>query len=74
MLNSQMKSFRLSKLTTTHVTAQSTLASTGKSIATVATALGITQDLAERQLSLLVDESLATRSVGSRATALYFAA
>jgi hypothetical protein len=73
MLNTQMKAFRLAKLTTAHVTVQSALSSTPQSIAQIAASCGITADDAERKLSLLVDESLAARSVGTRATATYTA-
>ena len=71
MLNPTMKTFRLSKLTPPHVTAQSALVSTGKTVAQIATTLAIMQDDCERKLSLLVDEGLAFRSVGTRTTALY---
>jgi len=71
MLNPTMKAYRLSKMTTAHVTAYSGLSSTGQSLATVAVGLGVSQDDAEKRLSLLVDESLAARTTGSRTTARY---
>ena len=71
MLNTQMKAFRLAKLTTAHVSAQGALSTTGQTLATIAMGLGISQDDAEKRLSLLIDEGLATRSVGSRVSALY---
>jgi hypothetical protein len=74
MLNATMKAFRLSKVTPIHLTVNSALSSTGKSLATLAVGLGITQDDCEKKLSALIDETLASRTTGSRATALYFAA
>jgi hypothetical protein len=69
-----MKAYRLSKLTTAHVTVQGALSSTGKTVAQIAAACGITQDDCEKKLSALVDEALALRTVGVRNSALYFAA
>lgn len=71
MLNTQMKTFRLSKMTAAHVTVQSALSSTGKTVAQIAAAVGISQDDCERKLSALVDESLVARTVGGRNSALY---
>lgn len=74
MLNATMHALRLKNMTTQHQATYNVLSSTvGKSIATVAAALGITQDDAEKRLSCVVDESLASRTVGQRATALYYA-
>jgi len=71
MLNPVMHSVRLGNMTQAHKTAYTGLSSTGQSLATVAAGLGISQDDAEKRLSLLIDEGLATRSVGSRTTARY---
>jgi hypothetical protein len=71
MLTPAMKSYRLSKLTTAHVSAQGALSSTGQTLATIAAGLGISLDDAEKRLSLLIDEGLAARSTGSRTTARY---
>jgi hypothetical protein len=73
MLTPAMKTFRLSKMTTAHVTVQGALSSTGKTVAQIAAACGITQDEAEKKLSALIDEALASRTVGGRSTALYTA-
>jgi hypothetical protein len=73
MLTPAMKAFRLSKVTPAHLTVNNTLSSTGQSLATIATGLGVSLDDAEKRLSLLVDEGLATRSTGSRTTARYTA-
>jgi len=74
MLNAQMHALRLNNMTPQHQAVYNALSSTGKTIATVAAALGITQDDCEKRLGAVVDESLAYRSVGSRATVLYTAA
>ena len=74
MLTPAMKTFRIAKMTPVHQTAQGALSSTGQSLATVATGLGVSLDDAEKRLSLLIDESLATRSAGSRTTARYTSA
>jgi hypothetical protein len=74
MLTPNMHAFRLAKMTSVHQTAQSALSSTPQSIATIATALGLSQDETERRLSALVDEGLAVRTVGDRTTARYVAA
>jgi hypothetical protein len=74
MLTPAMKTFRLAKMTAAHLTVNSALSSTPQSIAQIAASCGITADDAERRLSSLVDESLATRTVGDRITARYIAA
>jgi hypothetical protein len=74
MLNSQMHALRLNNMTPAHKSTFNALSSTGKTIATVAAALGITQDDAEKRLGSVVDEALAVRTVGTRATAIYTAA
>jgi hypothetical protein len=74
MLNPTMKAYRLSKMTATHVTVQSGLSSTGKTVAQIAASCGITADDAERKLSAIVDEGLAVRTPGDRTTARYTAA
>jgi predicted ArsR family transcriptional regulator len=71
MLTPTMHSVRLTHMTPVHQTIFTVLSSTPKSIATVAAALGISQDLAEKQLSALVDEGLAVRTPGDRTTARY---
>jgi hypothetical protein len=71
MLTPTMKAYRLTKLTTAHLTVNSVLSSTPQSIAQTAVACGITPDDCERKLSALVDESLASRTTGSRTTARY---
>lgn len=73
-MSAATKAFRTSKLETHHVTALNVLSSTPQTLAAIASALGITQDLAERQLSVLIDEGLAARTVGSRTSARYTAA
>jgi predicted ArsR family transcriptional regulator len=75
MLNAQMHAVRLQNMTNTHQTVYTVLSSAiGKTLATVASALGISQDDAEKKLGALVDESLATRTVAQRDKALYTAA
>jgi hypothetical protein len=71
MLNSTERTFRISKLDAALVKALNTLTSTPKSLATIAAAYGTTQDNAEKDLSLLVDEGLATRTTGDRTNATY---
>ena len=74
MLNATMHAARYANLTPAHQAAYNALSSaTGKNLATVALALGLSQDNAEKQLSALIDESLASRTVGGRTTALYLA-
>jgi len=74
MLNTAMHSMRLNNMTQAHQTVYNVLSSSaGKTIATIASALGLTQDDAEKKLAQIVDESLASRTVGVRTTALYFA-
>ena len=65
------KTFRISKLETHHTTALNNLSSTPQTLAQIAPAYGVTQDAAEKHLSLLVDEGLATRTSGSRTTSKY---
>jgi hypothetical protein len=71
MLNAKIKPVRIANLTPAHRTMNTTLTAAGQTLAALAGIVGVTQDLAERQLSLLVDESLCTRTKGSRTTALY---
>ena len=51
--------------------AYNTLTNVGQSLATLAAAYGANIEDAEKHLGLLVDQALVTRTVGSRATALY---
>ena len=74
MLNPTMHAVRLANMTQAHKTAYTGLSSTGQSLATIAAGLGISQDDAEKRLSLLVDEGLAARTTGSRITARYTSA
>jgi hypothetical protein len=71
MLTTTMKSFRLSKMTGIHQTVQGVLSSTPMSIANIAASVAMSPDDAEKRLSALVDENLASRTVGSRITATY---
>jgi len=74
MLTPTMKAFRIAHLEQRHVaTALGALSSTPESLAQVAAGYGATVEDAEKHLSLLCDESLATRTVGSRVTARYAA-
>jgi hypothetical protein len=73
MLTPTMHAIRLTHMTPTHQTVQGALSSTGKTLATIASLVGISQDDCEKKLSALVDESLAARTVGGRSTALYTA-
>lgn len=70
-LPANVKTVRVANLEAHHKTAYNILTSVGKTLATIATALGITQDLAEKQMSILIDEGLAVRTVGSRTSATY---
>lgn len=65
--------FKKVVLTTAHVTAYNSLAgqSTPQTVAQMATSLGLDQGKTEEQMSLLVDEALAKRTSGPRATATY---
>ena len=54
-----------------HKDALSVLTSVGQTLQQVATALHTTLNDAEQKLSILIDEGLAVRSAGDRATALY---
>jgi len=74
MLNTTMHAVRLANMTQAHKTAYTGLSSTPQSVATVAAALAISQDLAEKQLSALVDEGLAVRTSGDRTSARYTSA
>jgi hypothetical protein len=68
-----MHNLRLGNMTQAHKTAYTGLSSTGQSLATIAAGLAISLDDAEKRLSLLIDEALASRTVGGRSTALYSA-
>jgi hypothetical protein len=70
-MNAAQKAVRVSKLEPKHQTINALLTAQGQTLAALATAAAVSQDLAERQLSLLVDEGLAARTKGSRTTALY---
>jgi len=70
-MTAAQKTFRLAHIESSHTTAYAGLSGTPQSLATVAAGLGITADAAEKKLSLLIDESLASRTVGSRTTATY---
>ena len=74
MLNPKAKAVRVANLEQHHKTLQASLTSTGQTLAALAVIVGVTQDLAERQLSILIDEGLCARTVGGRASALYSAA
>jgi hypothetical protein len=71
LMTTQSKAFRISKLHPAHQTVNTALTAVGQTLAQIATACGITQDDAERKLSVLIDEGLCTRTKGSRTTALY---
>ena len=71
ILNSKTKAVRTANLATGHMTVLNALTSAGQSLAQIAASCGITQDDAEKKLSGLVDEALATRTAGSRTTARY---
>jgi hypothetical protein len=74
MLNATMHATRLANVTPQHLAAYNALSLTvPKSLATIATSLGLTVDAAEKILSSLIDESLASRTVGVRDSALYLA-
>ena len=63
------KSFRVSKLTTSHVTSLNVLSPTApQSVAAHAASLGITTQEATKRLSLLVDEGLAVTVKNSKGT------
>jgi hypothetical protein len=72
------KAFRVAHLGVPHITMLNLLSSTPQTLHTLASPLGISDDLAERQLSLLIDEGLALRLPGagghSRTTSTYVAA
>jgi hypothetical protein len=71
MLNAKARAARVANLHPSHQAVNTILAPTGKTVAQVAAAAGISQTEAEHRLQVLVDESLATRTRGDRATALY---
>ena len=73
MLNPTVKATRTANLTPAHRTVNSALKASGQILATIAASVGVTQDDAEKKLSILVDEGLATRTKGSRTSALYSA-
>jgi hypothetical protein len=73
MLNPTMKAKRTASLEMHHAAALTVLSSAGKTLATVAVSLSASIDDAEKKVSVLIDEGLATRTVGGRATALYTA-
>jgi hypothetical protein len=73
-LNPARKIFCIAHIEQKHVAAAlNALSTTPQPLATVAAALGISQDDCEKYLGLLVDEALAVRTIGSRITARYFA-
>ena len=65
------RTFRVSKLNVSHLTALAALAAVGQALATIAGLIGTTVDDAEKKLSLLVDEGLAARTLGGRTSASY---
>jgi len=74
MLNAAMHSMRLNNMTQAHRNCFNVLSSTvGKNLSTIALALGLSQEDVEKQLSALIDETLASRTTGGRTTALYLA-
>ncbi len=71
-LSPAQHSFRLSNMTGQHQSLYTNgLSSTPQSLASIAATLGVSPDVAEKRLSSLIDESLASRTVGSRTTATY---
>jgi hypothetical protein len=72
-MNAQQKSYRISKLHQSHQTVNTALTAVGQPLAQIAAVVGISQDDAEKKLSVLIDEGLCTRTKGSRTTALYTA-
>jgi hypothetical protein len=73
MLNAKIKAVRVANLEPSHKTMNTVLTAAGQTLASLAVLIGVSQDLAERQLSLLIDEGLCTRTKGSRTSALYSA-
>lgn len=73
MLGTTAKVVHTAQLSTVHQTVNTLLSGVGKSVATIAAAAGISQDDAEHRLSMLIDEALASKTVGNRATSLYTA-
>jgi hypothetical protein len=71
MLNPTERAFRISKLDPICSRALNALSATPKSLAALATAFGLNQDVLEKNLSLLVDEGLCARTIGDRITATY---
>lgn len=70
------KSFRTSKLDTTHTAALATVTSSAQTLHQLAVAAGVSDDLMEKRVSLLIDEGLVTRVPGAkddRTTATYTA-
>ena len=73
-MSAASKAFRIGKLEVHHTSALNSLSSTPQTLAAVAAGYGVSVDLAERHLSVLIDEGLAIRTKGSRTTATYIAA
>jgi hypothetical protein len=73
MLNAKIKAVRIANLTPAHQTVNTVLKASGQTLSAIAAVVGIGQDPAEKQLSILIDEGLAMRTKGGRLTALYSA-
>lgn len=74
MLNATMHAIRLNAMTGLHQSAFNALSTTvGRTLVIVANSLGLSTDAMEKLLGAVVDEGLASRSVGQRDVALYTA-
>lgn len=66
-MTTQQRNFRVSKLETSHATALNAVSGT-KTLAQVATSLGIPQNMTQQKLSLLVDEGFIVALKNSKGT------
>lgn len=73
-MNATQKTYRLSKLEARHLAMFNLLTTSPQSLTKLASAAGVAMDVAERQLSHLVDDALAVRTMGDRTSAMYTAA
>ncbi len=72
MMNATIRALRISKLNISHAAMNGKVTLIGQTLASLsAQLLNVGVDLGEKQLSLLVDEGLVLRSVGSRGSSLY---
>lgn len=70
-MNATQNTYRLSKLESHHLNMYNFLTASPQSLNKLAAAANVSLDIAERQLSHLVDDGLCVRTMGDRTTSMY---